>query len=37
MKNFFESPLGNETFEVLGFQTLDDLETELELLIREIE
>ena len=33
----FENSLGNETIEVLGFKTIDDLEKELELLTREVE
>ena len=38
MKNvFFENSLGNETIEVLGFKTIDDLEKELELLTKEVE
>tara|TARA_B100000579_G_C22565420_1_gene726410 strand:+ start:251 stop:394 length:144 start_codon:yes stop_codon:yes gene_type:complete len=38
MKNvFFENSLGNETIEVLGFQTNDALEKELDLLTKEIE
>ncbi len=36
-KVFFEDSLGNETIEVLGFNTIDDLENELELLTKEIE
>tara|TARA_B100000945_G_scaffold278818_1_gene244803 strand:+ start:214 stop:360 length:147 start_codon:yes stop_codon:yes gene_type:complete len=38
MKNkFFENSLGNETIEVLGFKTIDALEKEIELLIKEVE
>ena len=38
MKNvLFESSLGNETIEVLGFKTIDALEKELELLIKDVE
>tara|TARA_B100000945_G_scaffold161138_1_gene129374 strand:+ start:372 stop:518 length:147 start_codon:yes stop_codon:yes gene_type:complete len=38
MKNvFFENSLGNETIEVLGFKTIDDLEKELEFLTKEVE
>ncbi len=37
MKNvFFENSLGNETIEVLGFKTIEELEKELELLTRDI-
>ena len=34
---FFVNSLGNETSEVLGFQTNDALEKEIELLIKEVE
>ena len=38
MKNvLFENSLGNETIEVLGFKTIDDLEKELELLTKEVD
>ncbi len=33
----FENSLGNESIEVLGFKTIDDLEKELELLTKDIE
>ena len=36
-KFFFESSLGNETIEALGFKTIDALEKELELLTKEVE
>ena len=36
-KGFFENSLGNETIEVLGFKTIDALEKELELLIKDAE
>ena len=35
--NIFENSLGNESFEVLGFSTIDALEKEIELLTREAE
>lgn len=35
--SFFEKSLGNESIEVLGFNTIDALEKELELLTREVE
>ena len=34
---FFENSLGNETLEVLGFETIDALEKELELLSKDLE
>tara|TARA_Y100001968_G_scaffold291600_1_gene296162 strand:+ start:563 stop:709 length:147 start_codon:yes stop_codon:yes gene_type:complete len=38
MKNkFYKNSLGNETIEVLGFKTVDALEKELELLIKDVE
>ncbi len=38
MKNLFiENSLGNESAEVLGFKTIDALEKELELLIKDAE
>ncbi len=36
-KDFFENSLGNETIEVLGFKTIDALEKEMELLIKDVE
>ena len=36
-KVVFENSLGNETMEVLGFNTIDALEKELDLLTRELE
>jgi len=34
---FFGNSLGNETIEVLGFKSIDELEKELELLTRDVE
>ena len=34
---FFEKSLGNEPIEVLGFKTIDALEKELELLVKDVE
>ena len=36
-KVFFENSLGNETIEVLGFKTIEDLEKELEMLTRDVD
>jgi len=36
-KVFFENSLGNETIDVLGFETSDALEKELELLTKDLE
>ena len=36
-KVFFENSLGNENIEVLGFKTIDALEKEFELLIKDVE
>ena len=33
----FENSLGNETLEILGFKTNEDLEKELEILTKEVE
>ncbi len=33
----FKNSLGNETIEVLGFKTIDDLEKELDLLTKDVE
>ena len=35
-KVFFEHSLGNETIEFLGFQSIDALEKELELLTKDV-
>ena len=38
MKNvFFGNSLGNETIELLGFQSIDALEKELEFLTKDVE
>ena len=34
---YFVNSLGNETIEVLGFETIDALEKELELLTKDVE
>ena len=36
-KDFFENSLGDETLEVLGFQTIEALENELALLTKELD
>tara|TARA_B100000965_G_C19054052_1_gene524922 strand:- start:26 stop:172 length:147 start_codon:yes stop_codon:yes gene_type:complete len=36
-KVFFGNSLGNETIEVLGFKSIDELEKELELLTKDVE